>query len=156
MLFRSVSILDTNFGSKMDTIKIAVPGISTVAEHSDSGNSATDFTERYRNITLDQLYTVDHEFTAEEWTNLIKTGGSEVLDSMIHGMSEKIEEYCLQTYAEMAKSYSGTPGTTLTAYSDVLAARRRMNEEKAPFRDRNAILDASSAAVLLALDNGIT
>ena len=107
--------IDQNFGEKMDTIKIAVPKVSTAATHSDGGNSATDFTQNYRNIVLDTIYTVDHEFTAEQWNLLIRTGGSEVLDSMVHALSEKIETVSLQTYAQYAKSYAGVAGTTLTA-----------------------------------------
>lgn len=143
--------IDSNFGEKMDTIKIAVPKVSTAATHSDSGNSATDFTQGYRNITLDTIYTVDHEFTAEQWNLLIRTGGSEVLDSMIQALSEKIETTALQTYAQYAKSYAGTPGATLSAYSTLLDGRKRMNIEKAPMNDRNAIFDSTSAAALLAL-----
>lgn len=143
--------IDPQFGDKMDTVKIAVPKKSTVAEHSDGGNSSTDFTQNYRNVTLDKIYTVDHEFTAEQWNLLLKTGGGEVLDSMVHGLAEEIEEYALETYAKYAKAYSGTPGSTISAYSDVLDARKRMNYEKAPFRDRNAIIDETSAAALLGL-----
>lgn len=143
--------IDPNFGEKMDTIKIAVPQISTVAEHSDSGNSATDFIERYRNVTLDKIYTVDHEFSVSEWNTLIKTGASEVLDSMVHGLSEQIEEYVLQTYAQYAKSYAGVVGTTLSAYSTLLDGRKRMNHEKAPMNDRNLIVDSNTAAALLNL-----
>jgi hypothetical protein len=144
--------IDPNFGEKMDTIKVAVPSASTVATHSDSGNSATDFVQRYRNITLDKIYTVDHEFTAEQWNLLIKTGGSEVLDSMIHGLSEQIESYCLEIYAKYAKSYDGTPGTTMTAYTSVIGARKRMNIEKAPMNDRNLVVDSTTAGAMLGLD----
>ena len=144
--------IDQNFGEKMDTIKIAVPKVSTAATHSDGGNSATDFTQNYRNITLDTIYTVDHEFTAEQWNLLIRTGGSEVLDSMVHALSEKIETVSLQTYAQYAKSYAGTAGSTLSAYSTLLDGRKRMNIEKAPMNDRNAIFDSTAAAALLGLD----
>lgn len=143
--------IDSQFGDKMDTIKIAVPYASTAATHSDSGNSATDFTQRYRNITLDEIYTVDHEFTAEQWSLLIKTGASEVLDSMIHGLSEKIETQTLETYAKYAKSYYGTPGTTPDEYADLLGVRTRMNAEKAPMRDRNLIIDSDAAGKFLNL-----
>lgn len=143
--------IDTNFGEKMDTIKIAVPKVSTAATHSDSGNSATDFTQGYRNITLDKIYTVDHEFTAEQWNLLIRTGGSEVLDSMVQALSEKIETVTLNEYAYFAKSYAGTPGTTISAYLTLLDARLRMNKEKAPMNNRNLIINSSAAGALLNL-----
>ena len=85
--------LDTQYGEKMDTIKIAVPQSSTVATHSDSGNSATDFVQRYRKVTLDKIFTVDHEFTAEEWNNnkalICMMWANEVC-----GMENKMQKQC--------------------------------------------------------------
>lgn len=144
--------IDSKFGDKMDTIRIAVPQASIPAEHSDGGNSATDFIQTYRNVTLDKLYTVDHEFTAEQWTNLIKTGGSEVLDSMVHGMSEQLESYVLQTYAEASGTYDQVPGTNMDAYADIISTRAAMNKLKVPMHSRNLVVNDGTAAVMLGLD----
>lgn len=143
---------DAQWGNEGDTMRIAVPHKSTAAVHSDSGNSATDYIKEYRNITLDKIYTVDHEFTAEEWNLLINGKDMDVMDSMVHGMAEQIESYSLETMALASKSYAGTAGTTGSAYDTaILDTRERMNYEKAPFNDRNYIVDAALAANLLNL-----
>ena len=143
---------DSQFGDKNDTIKISIPKASTSADHSDSGNSATDFTQNYLDLKLDKYLTVDHEFTVAQWNNMISKGAAEVADSMIHGLSEAIESYAAQQFAYRAASYAGTPGTTLSAYSTFLDARKRMNLLKVPMMDRNVVLDQTSAAAALGLD----
>ena len=144
--------LDGTFKKKGESVELTVRIPSTAATHSDSGNSATDFKEGKRIIKMDNILTVDHELTLSELANQISQGKTEIIDSMYDGLVDKIETDMLATMAARSLGYSGTPGTTISATSSLLAARKFLTKYRVPRNDRYGILEEEAAANILDLD----
>jgi len=140
------------YKKKSDSVELTVRIPSGATDHNPSGNAATDFKEGKRIVKLDKELTVDHEFSFSEMQQQISDGKTEVIDSMVDGLIDKIEDYAMDQIARGALGYTGTPGTTISAYSSLLAARKFFTKYRVPRANRFGMLDANVTEKMLDVD----
>ena len=144
--------LDTEYKEKSDTVTITVKVPTVASEHSDSGDDAVVYTEQKRDVKMDYHFQTTVSFTANELTQALSSGRFEVLDSMIDGMVDHLEEYMMDVFYKGSIGYAGEAGATMSDYTDIIEIRTIANKQKMPGRNRTLIVNPDAAGALLGLD----
>lgn len=124
-----------------NTVTIRKPATFEVKEFDrDTGIQIQDATEGSETVVLDKLLDVSFEVTAEQLTLDIQNFSEQLLTPAMQSFANKIDQYLLGLYIDVP-DYYGTAGTTPSAVGDITNTRMILNVNKAPFENRNLVLD---------------
>ena len=127
-------------------VQIRKPVVLTASDFDETnGTSPESVNESTVDVELDRLATVDAEFGALESAADIDSLERLFIAPAAAALAEKINADGLLLYTEVA-NHTGTPGTTPGALSDIAAAAKILNENKAPLSDRCAVWDPAANA----------
>jgi hypothetical protein len=143
---------DTFVVGKGATIQVRKPVILEAKDFDEStGTSAQDVKEESVEVTLDKLATVDVEFGAIQRATNVDDLNRLFLEPAAVALAQKINSDGLEVYKDIPY-IAGTAGTTPSALSDLTAARKILNIQKAPVAPRYALWDPEAEAKFLELD----
>ncbi|NLD59239.1 MAG: P22 coat protein [Clostridiales bacterium] len=135
-----------------DAIRVRKPVALEAADFDEaSGVTYQDMVEDTVEVTLDHIATVDARATAIETATSIDDLNRVFVDPAAAALAEKINRDGLSLYKDVFTAI-GTAGTTPGALSDIAAARRQLNLNRAPNYGRAAVWDAEADAKFTALD----
>ncbi|SFG92352.1 P22 coat protein-gene protein 5 [Desulfotomaculum arcticum] len=124
-----------------NTITIRKPATFEAKEFdSTAGIQIQDATEGSETVVLDKLLDVSFEVTAEQLTLDIQNFSEQLLTPAMQSFANKIDQYLLGLYIDVP-DYYGTAGTTPSAVGDITNTRMILNVNKAPFENRNLVID---------------
>ncbi len=124
-----------------NTVTIRKPATFEVNEFDrDTGIQIQDATEGSETVLLDKLLDVSFEVTAEQLTLDIQNFSEQLLTPAMQSFANKIDKYLLGLYIDVP-DYYGTAGTTPSTVGDITNTRMILNINKAPFENRNLVLD---------------
>lgn len=141
---------DSEVAQVGDTVNVIKRGSLTVKDKSEgSAVTADSPTNTKVAVTLDK-----HKYVA--W-HLEDNAGAKAVDAALDyiadgmsGLAEAIESDLLALYTDIATEV-GTAGTDLDA-ATILAARKALNEQRAPMQGRHLIVSPKDEVALLAID----
>ena len=143
---------NTFVNGKGATIQVKKPVILEAVDFDETtGTSAQDVKEQSVEVTLDKLSTVDVEFGAIERATNVDNLNRLFLEPAAVALAQKINSDGLTLYKDVPY-IAGTAGTTPSALSDLTAARKLLNIQKAPVAPRYALWDPEAEAKFLELD----
>lgn len=143
---------DTFVVGKGATIQVRKPVILEAKDFDENtGTSAQDVKEESVEVTLDKLATVDVEFGAIQRATNVDDLNRLFLEPAAVALAQKINSDGLEVYKDIPY-IAGTAGTTPSALSDLTAARKILNIQKAPVAPRYALWDPEAEAKFLELD----
>lgn len=129
-----------------DVVQVRKPCVFTAEEFdAESGVNYQDFNEDIVDVTLNHIATVDARASAVESATGIEDLNRAFVGPAAAALAEKINADGMQLYRDVA-AHSGTAGTTPAQLSDLAAARRALNVNRAPTYGRVAIWDPEADA----------
>ncbi len=124
-----------------NTVTIRKPATFEVNEFDrDTGIQIQDATEGSETVVLDKLLDVSFEVTAEQLTLDIQNFSEQLLTPAMQSFANKIDQYLLGLYIDIP-DYYGSAGTTPSTVGDITNTRMILNVNKAPFENRNLVID---------------
>lgn len=124
-------------GAKIGTtLRIRVPNQFTTA--TGAALSLQDVTEQYVNLAVDQQFHADFTFDSGEMTLKIDQFANRYIKPAAVAVANQIEAYGFRKLTPLVYNYVGTPGSTPSALSTILAAERKLDECLAPMDDSRA------------------
>lgn len=140
------------FAFQGDTIQVRKPVAYQAVEFNQSnGTSAQDVKEESVDVTLNHLATVDIEFTAIQRATNVDDLNRLFLEPAAVALAEKINADGLELYKDIPY-IGGTAGSTPDGLDDFAAARKILNQHKAPLTNRRAIWDVEADAKFATID----
>ncbi len=141
-----------DFAEKGDTIQVRKPATFTAADFTTT-ISAQEVIEDKTLVTLDKIADVSVDITSKELSLNIQDFGAQVAEGAMQAIAQKIDAALLGLYKGVGY-YSGgsTPANQPNALADIAGARKVLNDNKAPMRDRYAVWSPGAEANLLILD----
>ena len=135
-----------------DTIQIRKP-VSLTAKSFDPSTGVTqqDIQEESVDFVLDRIATVDVSIEALEGANSVESLERIFVEPAAQALAEKINREGLELYKDIPY-YVGTAGTTPATLAAMAAARKKMNQLKAPVSGRVAVWDPEADAAFTTLD----
>ena len=124
-----------------DTVKIRKPAVFTAEEfNAETGVNYQELAGETVDVTLNHLATVDAHASAIESAVDIDDLNRAFIGPAAAALAEKINADGLKLYKDVPY-FTGKPGVTPAALSDLAAARHRLNLNKAPAYGRVAVWD---------------
>lgn len=148
LVYRDYSL---EYRSVGDTITVRKPATFDVIEFDgDLSDDWQNVTEDSTTITLDKYFTVPIKITAKELSLDVVSFKNQVIDPATSALVQKIDYELCGLYKDIPY-YQDTSATT--AISDLINARKILNENKTPFDgQRYAVMSPLTTASLLAID----
>ena len=129
-----------------DTVQVRRPSVFTAEEfNAESGVNYQDFHEDAVDVELNHIATVDVRASAVESATGIDDLNRAFIEPAAAALAEKINADGLKLYRDVA-THAGTAGVTPGELSDLAAARRALNLNRAPTYGRVAVWDPEAAA----------
>lgn len=135
-----------------DTIQVRKPVVLEARDFDPSqGVSTQDLLETTVDVTLDKIATVDVAIEALQGAVHIDDLTRVFIDPAAAALAQKINADGLKLYQDIF-SFVGTAGETPSSLSAFAAARKALNQNKAPVSGRSAVWDPEADAAFTALD----
>lgn len=135
-----------------DTIQVRKPVVLEARDFDPSeGVSTQDIVETTVDVTLDKIATVDVGIEALQGAVNIDDLTRVFIDPAAAALAQKINADGLRLYQDISACV-GTAGQTPGALSVFAAARKALNQSKAPVSGRAAVWDPEADAAFTALD----
>jgi len=133
-----------------DTITVRKPATFVANEYvQGSGITVQDGVEGSVSVKMDKLLDVSFAVTTKEMSLDIKDFGTQFLDPALAAFAEKIDGYLTGLYADVPfyAAISGTP-----AIGDFSAMLKILNDNKAPFANRNIVFGTAAHAAFVVME----
>ncbi|MCP4089461.1 MAG: P22 coat protein, partial [Gammaproteobacteria bacterium] len=135
-----------------DTIQVIRPArVTAIDGTADISSSYIDFAETAVNITLDKIATVPRKWTSKEATLNMDDLQRLVVQPAVNALAEQVNLDLLDLYKSVY-NFSGTAGTTPSTLASITAARKILQDNRAPSNDRAYVFDTAAEAAYLNLD----
>ncbi|QEK11688.1 P22 coat protein [Crassaminicella thermophila] len=138
------------FQKKGDTVTIRKPA-TFVADEFGGTINLQEIGEDSVAVKLDKIADVSVEVTSKELTLDVQDFGAQILDGAVLAIAEKIDNDLASLY-KYVPYFSGTPGSTPSALTDISAAMKVLNANRVPMGMRSAVWDPEAHASLVTLD----
>lgn len=133
------------------------PVLSANLDESSAGAttlSSTDNTQQSVLVDATNYVYIKQPITTKEATYDINAFTEEIVAPAVAGMAETIDEFFIRRIAGgFARNLSGTAGTAASTAAHIVAARKVLNDNKAPSQNRVALLGTQAESNFLQLDN---
>lgn len=133
-------------GAVGDTITIRKPATFEATEFTDS-ISLQDANEAKTTVTLDKHLDVSFAVTSKEMTLDIKDFSEQLIVPAMQAFSDKIDKYLIALEAELTGRVPHASG--VVAPADVIAVRKKLNDNAVPMTGRRLVVGTTAEADLL-------
>lgn len=138
------------FANEGDQIRVERPVVFIADEFGGTIN-LQDINEKYVFVTMDKIADVSMEITQSDLALTAEDFATKYSQPAAEAIAEKINDDGLDVY-KYVYSFEGTSGTTPDALADLANARKRLNINKVPLMNRNAVWDPEADAKFSTLD----
>ena len=138
------------FANEGDQIRVERPVVFIADEFGGTIN-LQDINEKYVFVTMDKIADVSMEITQSDLALSAEDFATKYSQPAAEAIAEKINDDGLDVY-KYVYSFEGTSGTTPDALADLANARKRLNINKVPLMNRNAVWDPEADAKFSTLD----
>jgi len=140
------------FAKVGDTITVRKPATFTAAEHNGSTVSTQVATEQGVPVKLDKLMDVTFAVTSKELTLSIQDFREQFIEPAVRAHAQAIDNALCALYKDVPYFSRSADSTAFSSLKSFAAPRKVLNDNKAPFAERRALLGTTADAALLGLD----
>ena len=143
--------IESEFAEKVgDTIKVkTIPDLGE-ADEFESATSAASLTESSVDVKLEKHFYKRIDLTSKELTLSVDDFTLQVVQPAVLALARSVDKYLLNKFAGGFAPYLvGTAGTSPSTVAHILAGRKQIIDNAAPYRNVAGIIDTTAETALL-------
>lgn len=145
--------IEQPFAEKVgDEIEVKVVPDAGEADEFTGTTTASNITETSTKIKLEKHFYKRHDLTSKEMTLQVDDFVIQVIAPMVLSIARSVDKYLIAKWAgSFARYLVGSDGTSPTTMAHILAGRKAIIDNLAPYRNMAGIIDTTAEAALLQL-----
>lgn len=146
--------IEQDFADKVgDEIEVKVVPDAGEADEFTGATTASNITETSTKVKLEKHFYKRHDLTSKEKTLQVDDFVIQVISPMVLSLARSIDKYLIAKLAgSFARYLVGSDGTSPTTMAHILAGRKAIIDNLAPYRNVAGIIDTTAEAALLQLN----
>lgn len=136
-----------------DTVQVTKPiSVEAVEFDGDLTGQFQNVVEEKIDVKMDTIITVPLQVGAKQLSLEVRSFYSQFIEPAVQAIADKVDVKLAQLYKDIPYFYDTTETTVLDIVKSLLGARKILGENKAPQRNRYAVMSPLTTALLLSTD----